>query len=301
MLFTHSTVAAMAEAIRSGQASRTVLVPITSRGGGPTSYWIHPVGGDVVCYRDLAQLIGVPVTGVQVPDGLPATVGLAELADLYAEAIAEDATGPQVQVAGWSMGGVLALEVAERLAARGFTVAPVLAIDLMEHPDEDRGQVSHAELLAWFARDVAHIAALPDPLAGCDLAQEERPDDVLAERLRSGGLLDPDTDAETIGALVGRFTVNSRALSAHRPGAYSVPVVLIRAGQGASEAVTAAWATRLKDLVAVHTVDGDHYSVFRPDRIDALATAVRASWDTGTQDHRVASPSLGSDPSERKS
>ncbi|MFF4097180.1 amino acid adenylation domain-containing protein [Streptomyces sp. NPDC001834] len=283
VLFTHSTVAAMAEAVRDGRALRTTLVPIRSGGTGPTSYWIHPVGGDVVCYRGLAQFLDMPMTGVQVPDGLAAPFGLDQLADLYADAIADDATGQEVRIAGWSMGGVLALEVAERLAARGFAVAPVVALDLMEHPDEDRSEVSHAELLAWFARDVAHIAGAPDPLAGHDLAGDEDPDAVLAERLRLSGLLGPDTDDETISALLARFTANSRALSAHRPGTYHVPSVLVRASDGASKAVTSAWAGRLKDLVAVHTLDGDHYSVLQPDRIERFASAVRASWNTQDQ------------------
>ncbi|MEU2768302.1 MULTISPECIES: hybrid non-ribosomal peptide synthetase/type I polyketide synthase [Streptomyces] len=283
VLFTHSTVAAMAGAVRDGRAQRTTLVPIRSEGTGPTSYWIHPVGGDVVCYRGLAQLLGMPVTGVQVPDGLGSSFGLDELADLYADAIADDATGPEVRIAGWSMGGVLALEVAERLAERGFAVAPVVALDLMEHPDEDHGEMSHAELLAWFARDVAHIADVPDPLAGHDLAAEEDPAAVLTERLRLGGLLGPDTDDETIGALLARFTANSRALSGHRPGTYRAPAVLVRAADGASQDVTSAWAGHLKDLVAVHTLGGDHYSVLQPDRIERFASVVRTSWDA--EDH----------------
>ncbi|MGW2634423.1 hybrid non-ribosomal peptide synthetase/type I polyketide synthase [Streptomyces chattanoogensis] len=279
VLFTHPTVAAMAEAVRDGRARRTTLVPMTSEGTGPTSYWIHPVGGDVVCYRGLAQVLGMPVTGVQVPDDLATPVDLGHLAELYTDAIAADTAGQDVRIAGWSMGGVLALEVAERLAARGFTVAPVVAIDLMEHPDEDRGEPSHAELLAWFARDVAHIAGAPDPLAGYDLEQVDDPDAVLAERLRAGGLLGSDTDDVTINALLSRFAANARALSAHRPGRYQAPVVLIRASDGASETVTSAWAAHLTGPVAVHTLDGDHYSVLQADRTEALASTVRAAWE----------------------
>ncbi|CAM5599099.1 Carrier domain-containing protein OS=Streptomyces gougerotii OX=53448 GN=GCM10010227_53490 PE=4 SV=1 [Streptomyces diastaticus subsp. diastaticus] len=39
----------------------------------------------------------------------------------------------------------------------------------------------------------------------------------------------------------------------------------------------------LKDLVAVHTLGGDHYSVLQPDRIERFASVVRASWDA--EDH----------------
>jgi len=34
--------------------------------------------------------------------------------------------------------------------------------------------------------------------------------------------------------------------------------------------------------LAVHTLDGDHYSVLHADRLDALASVVRESWDTGS-------------------
>ncbi|MEU6117410.1 amino acid adenylation domain-containing protein [Streptomyces sp. NPDC047117] len=299
VVFTHPTLAAMADAVRHGRTRRTTLVPMTSGGTGPTSYWIHPVGGDVVCYRDLAQSLGMPVTAVQVPDEVTAPVGLAELADRYADAIAEDVTGPDVRIAGWSMGGVLALEVAERLAERGLAVAPVVAVDLMEHPD-DRGDVpSRARLLEWFARDVAHIAGAPDPLAGHDLAEADDPDAALVDRLRAGGLLDGDTDQVTIDGLLSRFVTNARALADHKPGSYASPVVLIRASEGASEAVSSAWATHLTGHVTVHTLEGDHYSLLRPDRLDALVTTVRAAW--ATTDHRTAVPSLGSHSSERNS
>ncbi|WP_051871528.1 hybrid non-ribosomal peptide synthetase/type I polyketide synthase [Streptomyces sclerotialus] len=297
VLFTHPTLAAMAEAVRDGAGRRTTLVPMTTGGTGPTSYWIHPVGGDIVCYRDLAHSLGVPVTAVQVPDEVTASAGLTELADRYADAIAEDVTGRDVRIAGWSMGGVLALEVAERLTGRGLAVAPVVAVDLMEHPDEHGESPSRARLLEWFARDVAQVAGAPDPLAGYDLGAADDPDAVLAERLRASGLLGSDTDQETIDALLSRFVTNARALAGHRPGSYATPAVLIRASEGASEAVTSAWAAHLTGHVTVHTLVGDHYSLLRPGRLDALVSTVRAAW--GTSDHRTANPSPGSHSSER--
>ncbi|MER7394870.1 hypothetical protein ABT381_05055 [Streptomyces sp. NPDC000151] len=178
-------------------------------------------------------------------------------------------------------------------------MAPVVAIDLMEHPDDHGDAPSRARLLEWFARDVAHIAGAPDPLAGYDLEQVDNPDEALVERLRAGELLDGDTDQETIDGLLSRFVTNARALADHKPGSYGSPVVLIRASEGASEAVTSAWATHFTEHVAVHTFEGDHYSLLRPDQLDALITTVRDAW--ATSDHRTAVPSLGSHSSERNS
>ncbi|MFI9306593.1 amino acid adenylation domain-containing protein [Streptomyces triculaminicus] len=299
VLFTHSTVAAMADAVRDGRTGRPALVPMVSGGTGPVSYWIHPVGGDVVCYRDVARVLGGPVTGVQVPDGWDPETGVAGLADLYADAVAADATGPEVRIAGWSMGGVLALEVAERLAARGLTVPPVVAIDLMEHPDGPQDEPSGTDLLSWFAKDVAQVAGVPDPLAGFDPAAAEDPVHAVTERLRAGGVLGADTDEETLGALLDRFTANARVLAAHLPGRYTVPAVLVRARDGATEEVTAAWTTHLSRPAAVHVLDGDHYTVLRPDRTEALASVVRTAW--GIPDPRVTNPSSGPDRPGRTS
>ncbi|MFJ9845851.1 amino acid adenylation domain-containing protein [Kitasatospora sp. NPDC101155] len=299
VLFTHSTIAAMADAVREGKTRRAALVPMASDGSGPTAYWIHPVGGDVVCYRELARLLGGPVTGVQVPDDWDGSTGIAGLADRYADTIAAEATGPEVRIAGWSMGGVLALEVAERLAARGLIVAPVVALDLMEHPDEHGDEPSRADLLAWFARDVAQVAGVPDPMAGFDPTPAAMTEQAVTERLRDCGLLGADTDEETFGALLSRFTANARALATHRPGTYSVPAVLVRARNGATEEVTAAWAAHLAGPMAVQVLDGDHYSVLRPDRVEVLASVVRAAWSS--PDFRVTNPSSGSHCPERTS
>ncbi|WP_051673825.1 hybrid non-ribosomal peptide synthetase/type I polyketide synthase [Streptomyces sp. NTK 937] len=300
-LFTHATVAALAEAVHGGPVGRAALVPLSRGQEAPTAYWIHPVGGDVACYRELAAKLGVPVTGVQVPDGLPSGFLLAELADVYAAAIAEDVLGPQgglreagqapspgsspgpeIRVAGWSMGGVLALEVGERLTRQGFAVAPVVAVDLMEHPDDPGPTPRYTDLLSWFARDVSQVAGVTDPLAGVDLAELPDPEAALAERLRAGGVFGADTDDDAIVTLVKRFAANAQALSAHRAGTYTVPAVLVHARDGASDTVTAAWLDHLAQPLAVHTLDGDHYSVLHADRLDALASVVRESWDTGT-------------------
>ncbi|MBK3554993.1 amino acid adenylation domain-containing protein [Streptomyces sp. MBT56] len=298
-LFTHATVAALAEAVRGGPVGRTALVPMSRGDQAPAAYWIHPVGGDVVCYRELAGKLGMPVTGVQVPDGLPPGFLLAELADAYAAAIAQDSVDasagggdggeapspgscPEIRVAGWSMGGVLALEVGERLMRQGFAVAPVVAVDLMEHPDEPGPTPRYTDLLAWFARDVSQVAGVADPLAGVDLAELPDPEAALAERLRAGGVFGAGTDDDAIVTLVKRFAANAQALATHRAGTYTVPAVLVHARDGASDAVTAAWLDHLAQPLAVHTLDGDHYSVLHAERLDALASVARESWNTGS-------------------
>ncbi|MFJ3143649.1 hypothetical protein ACIPJM_14520 [Streptomyces halstedii] len=165
---------------------------------------------------------------------------------------------------------------------QGFAVAPVVAVDLMEHPDDPGATPRYTDLLSWFARDVSRVAGVADPLAGVDLAELPDPEAALAERLRAGGVFGADTDDDAIVTLVKRFAANAQTLSAHRAGTYTVPAVLVHARDGASDTVTAAWLDHLAQPLAVHTLDGDHYSVLHADRLDALASVVRESWDTGT-------------------
>ncbi len=91
--------------------------------------FLHATGGDVACYRHLSSLLPneLPVAGVPAPLRLPET--LAELAGEHARSLERSLPGREVVLAGWSLGGVVAIEVARALRERGFRVPLVLLLD----------------------------------------------------------------------------------------------------------------------------------------------------------------------------
>jgi pimeloyl-ACP methyl ester carboxylesterase len=90
--------------------------------GAPTVLWIHGLGESGLCFEGVLDRPGLTTWRHLVPDlpGYGRTAwphlvpSLADLADLLADLAADQARGGPVVVAGHSMGGVVALLLAER-------------------------------------------------------------------------------------------------------------------------------------------------------------------------------------------
>jgi thioesterase domain-containing protein/acyl carrier protein len=135
-LFQAPTIEGLAEILRQEGwvTSWSSLVPIKPGGIKPPLYLIHPSGGNVLCYRALARLVGSdqPVYALQAQGldgkGLPHST-LEEMATHYIEEIrALQPDGPYY-LGGSSSGGVLAFEIAQQLLAQGQKVGMLAMID----------------------------------------------------------------------------------------------------------------------------------------------------------------------------
>ena len=133
-LFQSPTIASLAELIRNGQWEPlwAALVPIQPNGTKTPLFLVHPVGGNVLGYRDLASHLDkdLPVFGLQAM-GLRGTEhtlqSVQEMAAHYLKEIrALRPQGPYLLV-GYSSGGIVAYEMAQQLRAQGEAV-PLLAL-----------------------------------------------------------------------------------------------------------------------------------------------------------------------------
>jgi thioesterase domain-containing protein/NAD(P)-dependent dehydrogenase (short-subunit alcohol dehydrogenase family)/acyl carrier protein len=104
------------------------LVAIQPKGTRPPLFCVHAAGGNVLLYHDLARYLGQdqPVYGVQAQglDGkLPILERVEEMAEVYVREIKlVQPHGPYL-IAGYCMGGTVALEMAQQLVAKGEEVA----------------------------------------------------------------------------------------------------------------------------------------------------------------------------------
>ena len=95
-------------------------------------FMIHPPGGIVVCYRELAKLLGRPLLairshGLHGDEELP--VSIEAMAAAYLEAIRSvQPSGPYL-LGGWSLGGLVAYEVAQQILAAGEAVSRLVLLD----------------------------------------------------------------------------------------------------------------------------------------------------------------------------
>ena len=135
-LFQSGTVAEIAQIIRSKEwlAFWSSLVPIQPTGSKPPLFYIHPGGGNLLVYRDLAIALGSdqPVYGLQ-PRGLDGKYApFNRIEDMAAHYFAQirklQPHGPYF-LAGLSSGGATAWEIAQLLQAQGQKVALLALFD----------------------------------------------------------------------------------------------------------------------------------------------------------------------------
>ena len=248
--------------------------------GRPPLVLIHPVGGDLLCYRQLvAQLatrhhvLGLrsrpAEAGANMPTHDPAAPPIEDLATRYLTELAPMLDGAYrrqpVRLAGWSLGGVIAYEMARRLRRDGRECTVTL-ID----PWLRRGPNATPD-------GVTLVHAFLHNLAGTDLdlgrPPANRPDsaaDVLRRIWNAPPaqlvLLSTMTFTE-LSALYSTFETNTRALLRYtatpEPGLAAEVIEAIDGLGGPAGGYLAPLRAAAPALCGVrfHRVDGDHFTL----------------------------------------
>ncbi|HYG65957.1 MAG TPA: amino acid adenylation domain-containing protein [Thermoanaerobaculia bacterium] len=255
-------------------------------------FCVHPVGGDVACYRELARRLGPdqPVFGLRSPqEPIP---DLRQMATLYVEVARQAQPAGPYRLAGWSMGGLVAYEMARQLEEQGEAVELVALIDAAS-PQwwAEQTPSSDGELVAWFARDLARLfGAAQVPAVRLDAPDV---DGNLARVLEAGhatGLVAAGVGLADLRRLFEVFRANRIALSSYPPLPYSGALELIRAAETGGEEGEdpyRGWSGLAAGGVTVHTVQGDHYSIVLGEGVERLTGLLR-SWLSGPKDGELS-------------
>ena len=300
---TRAVASALGYAGQAGLAARAVpgrgvLVPLNvpradsgAQGRRPL-FCVHPVGGEVAAYRELARRLGPaqPFYGLQTPERPEGPLtGIADMASAYLESVRQLQPSGPYRFAGWSLGGLIAYEMACQAAASGETpetpeipeTTELLALIDVASPARlvlaaGRGEPDDAALLIRFARDQAGLFGVEAPAA--DLAGLDA-DAVLLRVLeigRGAGFLAPGIELRDVRRLFERFRVNRRALRSYRPQPYAGDAVLFRAGDRVArmeegEDPALGWGELITGRVTIVDLPGDHYSILRGGAAQRLA------------------------------
>ena len=128
------TVEQMALLVQQEEAAWSPLVALRSEGAEPPFFFVHGLGGTVMRFHDLARHMGDdrPFLCFQAQgiDGkLPVLDRVDPMAELYCEHLRKVQPDGPYYLGGYSFGGLVALEMARRLADAGQEIALLALVD----------------------------------------------------------------------------------------------------------------------------------------------------------------------------
>ena len=287
-LFEHGTIAGLAELLRAGpETEYRPLVTIQPQGAGGGLVFVHPAGGNVLCYYDLARALGParPFRGLQARFG-DGDTSVAAMARRYFDAMPPE---PPEILGGWSMGALVAFEMA-RLYAKERGASPAVAVLDQMAPgaggstgdgDDDLSR------MVSFARKVSE-------LVGGDIGLDRALLQGLGPKEQAAAFLDRFkrhdlAPATTTGAEFRRYLdlmlAHNRVTADYRPAVHGGRVVVFRAdtalgfdGAVATERpADLGWGRWCGGRLEVVAVPGNHVSMMRPPNVQVLANRLSES------------------------
>ncbi|OEJ34299.1 amino acid adenylation domain-containing protein [Streptomyces subrutilus] len=279
------TVAELAGRLRSGEAMTAFdpLVPIRPAGSKRPMFFVHPMGGNVLCYVRFAKYLeeDQPFYALQAAGGDPGTEPLRsveEIAASYVEAMRRvQPSGPYV-VGGWSFGGFVAFEIARQLRAAGEEVARLVLLDTTALNPGRRLTTDDEALLGWFFWELLWLRRggdSPLELIPDRLTTLEEKFDFIAQLAIDEGVLPAGSTGAVVRRLFHVYEANWKAAFAYRPEVVDQDMVLIHAAEPlpgvlnsmhtAIESMHAdpsnGWGERTSGTLEVVDVPGDHLTI----------------------------------------
>ncbi len=306
LLLEHRSVAALARALESGQSWNPIVPMNRPRDDGaadapPQPFaCVHPIAGDVSVFLDLARAMpaSLPFWAIQAPgleQGQEPLRSIEEMADANLRALAERGVPRPRRLGGYSFGGLVAFEMARRLAGMGAppervvlidTPAPLERVSILE-PDPDH---AHAQWLVRMADVRARFQGVPPVLTRQDLLALPAGERFAfaAARLHAARLLPPAADADWLARAHRTSLAQYEAYLAYRPPVQAHPgiaLALIRADaprdadlgdlENRQLAVPdMGWQAFSARPVELRYVAGDHVTMLAGDGAGAVAAAI---------------------------
>jgi NADPH:quinone reductase-like Zn-dependent oxidoreductase/thioesterase domain-containing protein/NAD(P)-dependent dehydrogenase (short-subunit alcohol dehydrogenase family)/acyl carrier protein len=138
------------------------LVGIQTSGSKQPIFFVHPISGDVFCYVNLSKCLGKdqPFYAIQSP-GLNSEIEpltrIEQMADNYISLIRTIQKKGPYHIGGWSMGGIVAFEMAQKLRAEGDKISPLVLVDIQETAYDN----AKPEGIGYFLTSLVHNLGLP--------------------------------------------------------------------------------------------------------------------------------------------
>lgn len=255
----------------------------------------HASAGNVWCYKELVQALGSdqPFYGVQPREpenGVMHHSEIEEMASDYVQAIRGFQPNGPYWLTGWSMGGVIAYEMARQLQQQGQEIAMLALFDAVA-PEAEESEYNWAILLSLFAFDLGlDYESLQKPSLP-QMAQLRQ----LWVEARRVAVVPAEMTLVEFRQLFDTFKIHANTMRRYRPGEFRGSITLFRpeenvdkilfdndprfqirrAVRNIREDKFNGWDKLVTGGVELRTVPGNHFSMLREPNVQAVAEQLR--------------------------
>ncbi len=266
-------------ALETSNQLHPLLAPLKTTGDRIPLFMVHPPGGIVMCYRELAAriephqpLYAIRSRGLHGQEPLPQTIEEAAR-DYIAAMQSLQPTGPY-RLGGWSLGGLFALEIATQLLERGEAVEQMLMLDTAI-PDGAAQLVPSNELISAGSEYGLHLS-----LNELNSLHPDEQLPLLWQHAQSLGVLREETPPEVVKQLLqdlkSLFHHHMELATRYQVRPYPGVITLIRPMEVPFEQHTSpdrGWRFVAQQVI-VRYVSGHHHSMVQMPHVIELATAI---------------------------
>ncbi|HUK88750.1 MAG TPA: amino acid adenylation domain-containing protein [Blastocatellia bacterium] len=274
------TIEQLARRLRADADSTTngPIVPIQPRGSLTPFFCVHPAGGHVLCYTDLALCLGAdqPFYGLEaMGDAVePESDAIEAMAARYIEAMLQVQREGPYCLGGWSFGGLVAFEMAQQLMAIGSQVS---LLALFDPPIPQGGKSPAADETGVFLAFALDLGVPRERLLG-SLEEIRKPEpevrlQFLLDQLKQCNGLAQDIELSQIRRYFQIFKANVSAAGQYVPMPYPGRLNLFRPVERQDEDPsdsTNGWRRLAAQGLDLHIVSGSHFTMVREPHVSVL-------------------------------
>lgn len=272
------------------------LVTLRSGGSEAPVFCLHPLGGDIQCYREFAQAVTQrPVYALRgrgsegLLDPHPSLGAMIE--DYLAVLKSVQPQGPY-HLASWSAGGIFSYELARRLHARGEEIGLLMLFDTplpsiyqrVRLDDPIAFMLDLGNFANWFSGseiDLAHLS-----YENLKTMSEEARWEFAWQLAKSHGVVPPDTSPNHLRRIVAAGHAHAVMILNYEIVPFGQTVHLVRPENpdvlgtmtGQQLPHDLGWGKVLGNKLVMHEVPGDHFTIMQRSHVAALASILQHCW-----------------------
>jgi thioesterase domain-containing protein len=199
------------------------------------------------------------------------------MASHYIEELLKVQSDDPYLLGGWSMGGVIAFEMAQQLKAMGKKV-PLLALLDSHVPIPNRETEQEIDLIKTFAMHLSKVAG-KDNIDFEELKQlsSDEPLNYLLNLLKQAMVVSPRLDLSDFHHIFVMYKRNLKAIRSYVPRFYPGSILLLKCveNHGKEHLNDLGWSAFAGENLTIHEVPGNHFTMVKPPHVAFLADQLK--------------------------